>query len=470
MPASLNQHLQDCAIRLAITDGQFLRLVVGRIEPKHFTSTITDAFARICFDYFLQFGEAPGDHFQDELAHYLEDRPEEEIEQCARYADKLEKMDTPNRDFVLRRVDSWAKQRERESAVLEAADLLAAGEIEKADNVLYKALQSGIPERDVGLRYLTDLSNLIEREHSDPFLPTGVRALDRIIGGFDRGQLVTTLGGYKAGKSWWLTHLGQTAMLRGLTVVHVSHELSMAEQEMRYDMMFAKRGLHKHAGTTRKYYRWDGKDILEKKVRVLPLSDSSAIARTRRHARRFGGKLFVKKYPMGSCKPGEIERYLNYLEAYEGVTADVLILDYLDIMDLSGFSDELRHQLNSGYKWLKGLADDRQMVVATVSQVTRAALKKRHPSMKDVAEDARKAGNVDIMLAIGRGDEEVRCNLAGLSVLANRNGPQDSSVTVSLCYEIGQFCLSSWPSGRIDDMVRDLQGHDDDDIPDATGD
>ena len=93
------------------------------------------------------------------------------------------------------------------------------------------------------------------------------------------------------------------------------------------------------------------------------------------------------------------------------------------------------------------------MLVATVSQVTRGSLKKRRPQMSDVAEDARKAGNCDVMLALGRSDNDVTKGVAGMSVLANREGRQGCHASFSLCYDIGQYCLSSWIGSDIDEAV-----------------
>ena len=158
--------------------------------------------------------------------------------------------------------------------------------------------------------------------------------------------------------------------------------------------------------------------------------------------------MFVKKWPSGQCTPAEAEAYLAYLEAYRGFSADVVLLDYLDIMDLTALGKETRHQLNAAYVWAKGLADDRRCVVHTVSQVTTDALERRWVRMRDVSEDRRKAGNCDLMMAIGKGPEEVKAGVAGIMVLANRAGPQGCGCVVSQCYDLGQFCMAAWVGER----------------------
>ena len=456
MPVKLNQHLQDGLLRLAITDDGFIKLVAGRVDPKFLTSRITSTVARLCFDYFEQFGEAPKDHFYDELVREIQDRPEDERQEYAQYVRKLLDMGAPNREYILRRVGDFVKRREREIALVEAADLLEEDKLEEADNVLYAALQSGIPEEDAGLDYLRDLSHVGQYQANDHLMGTGIRALNKLIGGYDRGQLLVTLGGYKGGKTWSLMHLAVAALFRGLSVLHVSMEVSQRIMETRYDMMLSKRGT-KRVGETIHVVGFNNKyDAVKKQnYKIRSVYDTGVILKARRRVTRFGGRLRIKKYPMGQCKPAEIIRFLNYLEAHEGFVPDVLIIDYLDIMDLSGFRTELRHQLNDAYIWAKGLADERNILVATVSQVRREALKKRHVSPKDVAEDIRKVGNVDLMLAIGREDDDVKKGVAGLSVIANRDGVQDVFCSFSLCFDIGQFCLRSWIGSEKDQQVKD---------------
>ena len=239
--------------------------------------------------------------------------------------------------------------------------------------------------------------------------------------------------------------------------------------ELRYDMMFSSRGTQRIGGTIeyKRYQRYKrakeqgAQGVLKDATHTIrSIKDIKAVTSARRAALRLGGRLIIKKYPMGQCSPNEIERYLNYLEAHENFIPDVLILDYIDILDLSMYGTELRHKLNSGYIWAKGLADERNILVATVSQVASSALKKLWVTEKDVAEDRRKAGNCDIMLAIGRGDSEVASNKAGISVIANRSGLQGVSCAVSLSYEIGQFCLSSWLASDVKDQTETLNSPD----------
>ena len=453
MISSLNSHLENSFVRLAITETSFLKLVNGQVNPEHFSSSITESIIILCLNYFSQFGEAPGNHFHDELVRLTRSKDEDTKLQYVTYVKKILEMSLPNQKYVLERIADFVKVREREIALPEAADALANGDLEGHDNLLYAALKTGIVQQDIGLDYLTDYSN-IGMQSELPFLvDTGVPALDRLMGHFSRKQFICYLGGYKSGKTWALQNLGKAGVRWGLKVCHISFECTKEEMEIRYDMMFSGRGT-RHIGEVVDYWHLNERDELKTIHHTIrPLNDIKAVTSARRAAHRLGGRLIIKKYPMGRCSPNEVERYLNYLEAHENFIPDILILDYIDIMDLSCFGTEHRHKLNQGYIWAKGLADERNILVATVSQVAGQALKKKWPTEKDVAEDKRKTGNVDVLIAIGRGDAEVENNTAGLSVIANRSGRQGGRCSVSLCFDIGQFCLSSWIGDKDDSMA-----------------
>lgn len=454
MSQFISQHLQNGFLQLLITDTEFCKLTHGRVDPELFTSKLTQGLARLCFDYYAAFGEAPRDHFHDELTAYLATKPEDEREMFVSLVTRLNEQSPPNRDYILRRVNDFVKSRTRELTLVKAAELLADGRMDMADNALYDMLQSGIPEEDAGLDYLRDYSDVVNREYEGYLMPTGISALTRLIGGYKRGQLVVCLGAPKAGKSWWIAHTGKAAVIRGLNVAHLSFEVSQEEQETRYDMMFSCRGT-KGVGESRRIMVWNEERETpeERSIKIRSVYDPKAIIAARKRVLRTGGSLRIKKYPQGSCTPAEVERYLNYLEAHEDWTADVILLDYPDLMDLSQYGTELRHQLNGAYIWAKGLADRRNVLVVAVSQVKREAMDKRVVRAKDVAEDVRKAANCDIMLAIGRGPEEMKTGLAGINVLLNRSGHQDSNCTVSMCLDVGQFAISSWIGSDTDKKI-----------------
>ena len=440
----LTEHLQDLVVKLMIEDDDFLGLVASQISEDYFSSEIVRLCVGVCLDFYAKYKSSPKDHFADELALRADGLSRDKRRALSLYLQKLEGL-RANKDYVIRRINDYIKAREYQRAAIDFAQLVASGRFEDAQNRMYKALKAGLEREEIGIDYLRDFSSLFLRgEENEYLVGTGLDALDAKIGGFNRGNLVVFLGGTKAGKTWCLVHMGKTALLKGLNVLHISHEVPAEAIELRYDMMFSARGTRNIGEEVEfLYYNNRRKRLEKKKMLVQSVFDKEHIRKLRLALRKIGGRLIIKKYPPGTCSSGEIERYLSYLERFEHFVPDVLINDYADIMRLSG-SGELREKLNAIYIWMKGLADDRGLLLITASQVNRESLMKEYLTQKSVAEDIRKIANVDAALAICQTEEQFEKGVGRMIVVAGREIPQGARCMFSQCLTIGQFAVSSW--------------------------
>lgn len=179
-----------------------------------------------------------------------------------------------------------------------------------------------------------------------------------------------------------------------------------------------------------------------RKVYPKTTQDIDVVKSVRWKASRFGGRLMIKKYPMGTCTMGELRHYIEYLEMYEGFIPDVVINDYPEKMKLPA-SDKRNDTINDMYLECKGLADEKKFLMIIASQVTRDALKRTKLKQGDSAEDIRKIGNVDLAIGIAQVGSEG--NRICETVLTNRHGPQYVGCMFAQCLDIGQFCYKTWP-------------------------
>ena len=450
----LNRHLLDSILRLAITDTKFLTQIAGQVDPIILPDRMTARVMQICADYFASFGESPGDHFHDELFRSLADAGDDEKAEYAAYVQRIRDMRPPNAPYILARLNGFIKVRVRERAYEKCADLLLAGNMDEADAMMYDTLKCGVEALETGLEYLTDMSSLQDRnERASILMPTGIDALDRLIGGYQRGWLLVMVGGYKGMKSWSLQHIGVTALRQGLNVLLLTHELSQEQCELRIDMQLTGLGTQR-IGQEVQYpiFNERSKELEYVKRTVQSIHKHTAkVAVVRKALAKLGGRLIIKKYPMGQCTFAETERLLSYLETFEGFVPDVLIQDYVDIMALTSTGQDTRHGLNEIYIRHKGLADEHNMLVVTASQVNTDGLQRYKIGQKHIAEDRRKIGNVDAAIAVCRTEEDENANIARLAVIAGRDVPQGQHCVISCCPTIGQFCLSSWMSSDFDE-------------------
>jgi len=444
--SAVSQRIQDAFVWLSITDQKFLLIARRSVKSKWFSSQVTEDIIELCYTYFDQFNVAPGDHLHDELVRFLSGKPNDTKRLYIDYLTKLQSIDPPNRAYVISRINTFVRAREFEEAAIKFVQLTKEEKFEDARNLMTQALRVGIQEEDVGIKYLSGTPTYLETEAEEDYLiPVGIPTIDeRMPRGMRRTDFVVILGGYKAGKSWSCNHMGKEGMLRGLKVLHISHENSAKEVEMRYDMSFgALRSFGDDPYVSIEEIDFDGNVVKTDRVSTQSVFDASRVMQIRKRVARFGGELIIKKYSMGQCDINEIRRYLDYLETYENFNPDIIINDYVEKMKLPT-GEWRRDGINDVYMQSKGIADDRKLLMITVSQTTRDALEKEFLRQKDFAEDIRKLGDVDLAFGISRTRAQAEQKRMQFYVIANRHGPMDFGCKMATNFDIGQFCVADW--------------------------
>lgn len=449
----LSQRIQDSFLYLCITSTDFLKMSHSAIKPEYFSSVVTKELIQLCYSYYQQFKDAPGQHFHDELMSFLETKDEDKKHHFLTYVERINEMDPPNLSYVISRINQFVQAREFELAVVKSMKLAQMGKLDIAREVMQSALRVGVEKEEVGSDYFNeDLPAYMRPDRAnEPILPLGLEVLDNIIKRpMCRTDLVCIFGGFKGKKSFSLVYFGMRALLRGLNVLHITHELSLEDTEERYDRGLGSLTNDVDAtieGVDFEEVDDDGNVMQVRKIYPKNTQDLEAVKKVRRKASRFGGRLIIKKYPMGTCTMGELRRYIEYLEMYENFVPDVVINDYPEKMKIP--SGESRHDaINDFYLDLKGLADEKKFLMIIASQVTRDALKRSKLKQGDSAEDIRKIGNVDLALGISQVGESG--NRMCAHVMANRHGPQGVGCLFAQNLDIGQFCYKTWPMKQKD--------------------
>jgi len=444
----VSQHIQDCFVFLSITDVNFLKMARSAIKPSWFSSQVTEDVVRLCYAYYDQFQQAPENHLHDELVRFLHKADEDKRSNYYKYVERICEMDVPNKAYVISSFSKFAQARELEESLIEARPLVERGNFDKAREILQKALKAGISKEEVGVKYPENWPPTYHSstEFQEIICPTGISILDNAIGGLRRTRLVCIFAGYKVGKTWGCIHFAKEALMLGRNVLEISHEASAEEVEMRHDMMLGSL-VSEEVEKDVEFFEYD--DQGNKTGTTIEIRDSvfneEAVRSVRNRIQRFGGRAIIKKYPMGSCTIGEIERYLDYLETFEHFIPDLLINDYVEKMKMPDASQG-RDQINEAYINLKRIADERKIAVVTASQIKTRYLESSNISEAGAAaEDARKLGNIDLGLFFGADRAQARRKQMQVFVLVNRNGPQKFGCVVSRNLKVGQLVLECWP-------------------------
>lgn len=453
MSEDLSPHIQDAISLLAITQTDFLKIIRLQLRPDLLPSFVLHAVISTCYRYYDVTKEAPRDHFIDALEDYVREFTEDKQRIIFEYVDRVSQMQQPNKEYITSRLSDYIRSREFEVAALEFVRLVEEKKFDNAQKLMFSALRAGIEQQDLGCDYFNNFESMY-RDYDDLFMmPLGIPHLDEIRGGIMRKEFVVGLGGYKGKKTWFATHIGKTALLNGLNVCHITHEVSQEEMEERYDRDVGGICRMKYKGKPIPYYRYNPrKQNTDAEMIIVPCIDNT-VERKKARARllSFGGRIFIKKFPMYQSSMTDVERYLDRLEVYENFHPDLLINDYADIMAPLNSRVQKRDQLNETYMYHKRLADERNMAVLTLSQATRSAIRAKRLKMGDFAEDIRKLANVDTAYGICQTTKQAKTSLATVYVIAARQGDMDTGCGVVMNVEAGHFCTESFelPKGVI---------------------
>jgi len=399
----------------------------------------------------MQFREAPKDHLHDELVRFLLDKEGDKKGQYLSYLERIQEMVVPNKEYIVSRINKFIQAREFETATIKFVKLIEKGEFIEGRELMQRALRVGIVKEEVGVKYFEEAIPCYygdEGGRQKVLIPTGFSEIDKYIKGFRRKELVCIFAGYKVGKTWGGVHFGIQGIMNGCKVLHISHEASAEEIDMRYDMTLGSLVSSEHSENVF-FVEYDENghpgDPFELERDTVYNLDT--IRGLRKKVKRFQGDLVIKKYPMGSCTISEMERYMDYLETYEKFIPDIVISDYVEKMKMP-LSDSAaqRDRINQAYIEHKRIADERNIVVITASQIKGQSLEKKIVSQRDsAAEDMRKLGNVDMGLLLSQTRIQEQNNRMQVYVLVNRSDKMSFGCMVSKNLKVGQLVLDCWP-------------------------
>jgi len=161
-----------------------------------------------------------------------------------------------------------------------------------------------------------------------------------------------------------------------------------------------------------------------------------------------GGMLIIKKYLLGMCTSIELESIINHIEDSNEIKIDMVINDYADIMCPLDKSKQTRDSINEIYIYLKRIADDKKLLMITMSRINEIGaqrlLKTGKFTGRELAEDKRKFANVDKGIWIGIPEELHQYNEAVVGIFANREEKQGFHSVIGMNLDIGQFCVYNY--------------------------
>jgi replicative DNA helicase len=298
---------------------------------------------------------------------------------------------------------------------------LAYEEAEDVDEVVDRAEQVifGVSERRIR-RDLTPvrqiMSKVVDRieylhHHKGDILgvPSGFRKLDKLLGGFQKSDLIILAARPSVGKTSLALNIAVNAAKRyGQRVAFFSLEMSNEQ--------LVQRLLASETGIDQQRLRLG--EIQEDEWLML-MEAAGVLSET---------LLFVDDTPAMSAL--ELRTKARRLQAEHGL--DLVIVDYLQLMRGDVRSENRVQEISYISRSLKSLARELEVPLIALSQLSRAVETRtdHKPILSDLRESGALEQDSDVVMFIYREDmvkeDTERKNIADIIVAKHRNGPTDT--------------------------------------------
>lgn len=444
--------LQENLLTLLAVSEQHALLIRNTVDVGLFGAHYKIIAARI-YDYIDKYKTPPKGH----LADILEDKLNSDNKhEATLYVDVItsihEASETINTEYVMAQLETFVRRQSLRSIAVDLVKALqrdSEESLEEAEALIGSAQHQSLNLFDPGTR-LSDKDKALQfLERDKHSFPIGIPELDRRGLGPTRKEVWLFIANAKRGKTWSLIQISKMALMQRLKVSHVTLEVSEEITTQRYfQAMFAmakRPGLLK----TTKFEKdelgritgFENKNITP----VFTMADDDVREKLETRIDMWKDRLLkniiIKQFPTGALTVPKLKAYLDSLESTQQFVPDLLVVDYPDLMKLD--ASNYRLSLDAVYKDLRGMAIERNVALAIVSQSHRGAARATTVDADNVAEAYSKIAHADTVITYSQTKAEQQLGLARLYVAAARNDQDKFTVVISQQYGIGNFVVDS---------------------------
>lgn len=422
-----------------VMSPNLLKACVDIAQPDSFTPGPCQHVAKWCWEYFQHTGEAPQRAIEDLYLANAQDLGETDATGIQTFLQSISDTYTPpNEELMKKEATRFFKLR----AMQKLRDGLDRA-LASRDEALGESLVAEYVAPEATIHTSTSLFgcdpkeivSAFNRENIELFSFPGEAARE-VLGTFNRTDFVSFSAPMKRGKTWWLMKLATTAAKNGWNVLYGSCEMPKWQ--------VLSRLWQQCTGTSRR-----GEDAPYPKFEVgangrytisSPRAPTPQVKLTvdevRELQERFRtywrGRLEVETWPTQTLTVPMLMRRLKDMQVYQNFTPDVIVLDYADIMRAVNTRQDKRDQINEIWAGLRGVAQDREVLIATASQTGRGTVTgARDADDSDMAEDIRKLAHVTKNLVINQTPEEKAIGIYRISNNTTRD--EASAITQLVC-------------------------------------
>lgn len=495
---SLTRRKVDTSSEKNITIGCIVsKQFIEHLTPLYNHHYIQNDFARRiigwCLRHHKNYGEPPLENIQSIYEMEKERLKEEESEIIASFLVKLSDQYVGedqgfNLNFNVDNMVRYFKLRELELRVAGIQSLLEDGKVEDAEEAItgYRKIAKATSKWFNPFDHSIIVETFNEQANTLFQLPG---ELGRLIGPFEREWLISVMGPWKRGKTWWLQELAINAINSRLPTAFISLEMKRTTQARRIYQSITGAGSEDNRSSLFRYPCFDCyhnqtnectkpertnnirlRDDNNDKPQYNPncpytpctyckdngLTDDYQAetwweqierpfftqSHTVRELKRFGNmfgdnNLRVICYPKFSANISDIQRDLDHLYYFENFAPSVIIIDYLGILKPEDSRIIGIERIDETWKTAARLAGERKALVATGSQGTRGSQYKPSVDQNDLAQWIGQLAHIDLMFGLHQTAVEKREGVMRVNLMIHRHKEFDEDYKAIVLQNLG---------------------------------
>jgi len=393
--SNYGKSFQETLSQLIFEDRAFSEQVEEVLDINFFELRYLQEFVRLVFGYRRKYGVHPSEEIMSTILRAeLEDESDLIKKQMRDYFARSIATKVKDVDYIKETALDFCKKQKLKEAMIKSVGLLQRSSFGEIKKIIDEALKLGT-DNNFGHNYKTDFElRYVDRPRNA--VSTGWIEMDKILkGGLGKGELGVGIAATGAGKSMALVHLGAAALKAGKNVIHYTLELTEPVVGLRYDSCLSG----------------------------VPINDLRAYKdHVYESCSDVEGNLIIKEYPTKSASTNTIRAHLSKLEK-RNHPVDMIIVDYGDLLKPTTHFKEKRNELESIYEELRGIAQEYECPLWTVSQTNRSGLNTEIITMESISEAFSKCFVADFIFSLSRTIKHKNENTGRVFIAKNRNGP-----------------------------------------------
>ncbi len=272
-----------------------------------------------------------------------------------------------------------------------------------------KEKQSG-EVAEIGEILVQNLSEIEERAKNKGMavgLPSGLSDLDKKLSGFKKSDRVVVAARPAMGKTAFCLNIAHNAATKHDASVLI-FSLEMAKEQLSQRLLSMEARIESH--------RMSSGDISSKEDWQRLTAAVSNLSK---------GRIMIDDTP--GLNMMEIKNKCRRIKAEKGL--DMVILDYLQLMESDGRTDNRQQEISNMSRSMKLLAREMDCPVIVLSQLSRSPDKRENhrPVLSDLRESGAIEQDADIVIFLYRDEvyhpETERPNVCEIIIAKHRNGP-----------------------------------------------